>query len=146
MKFREIIPHKLYTRGRFDRHSKEAKLRSLREQRIDIGVNLIKNFDEDIAGPDGLEYYSLPIADGKDWDQAMVMALSYRLAERIRQGERILVHCNAGRNRSGLVCALIVRELWGISGSEALEYVRMKRPRAVDNPHFEEYLRSLSWP
>lgn len=143
MKIREIIPGKLYTRGRFDRHSKETKLKSLREQGIGIVVNLIKRFDEDLAGPDGLEYYSLPIADGEDWDQAMVLALSYRMAERIREGQRILVHCNAGRNRSGLVCALIVRELWGISGSEALEYVRKKRPRAVDNPHFEEYLRSL---
>ena len=143
MKIREIIPGKLYTRGRFDKKPKEDKLRSLREQGISIVVNLIKHFDEDLAGPDGLEYYSLPITDGKDWDQAMVSALSYRLAERIREDKKVLVHCNAGRNRTGLICALIVRELFGISGSEALEYVREKRPRAVDNPRFEEYLRSL---
>lgn len=143
MKIREIIPKKLYTRGRFDRHPKESKLKALREHGIGVVVSLIRHVDEDLAGPDGLEYYNLPIADGKNWDQNMVMALSYRMAEKIRQEKKVLVHCNAGRNRSGLVCALIVRELWGISGSEALEYVRKKRPRAVANPHFEEYLRSL---
>ena len=55
----------------------------------------------------------------------------------------VLVHCQAGLNRSGLVVgrALMYR---GMSADEAIELIRTQRsPSALCNPAFEGYLRSL---
>lgn len=144
MKIHEIIPGSLYQRGRFDKWTKERKLAELAELKIDVVANLIRIPDEDICGPDGVEYYMLPIADGKIKDGDLLNRLATRLLQRILEGHKVLVHCNAGRNRSGLLSALIVRKYFKISGREALNYVRERRPEAVANPHFEEYLEGLS--
>ena len=143
MKVYEILTGKLYQRGRFDKWPKKRKLLELGELGITVVVNLIQIPDEDIAGPDGVEYYMLPIADGKIKDPDILNRLADRLVQRIMEGKKVLIHCNAGRNRSGLLSALVVRRYYHISGQEALNYVRGKRPRAIANPHFESYLEGL---
>ena len=45
------------------------------------------------------------------------------LAERVRAGEVLYVHCFAGRGRAGLVGASLLGELYGLGGDEALERV-----------------------
>lgn len=143
MKVYEILPRKLFQRGRFDKWPKERKLAELAELQIDVVANLIRIPDEDICGPDGVEYYMLPIADGKIKDDDLLDKLATHLLQRILEGHKVLVHCNAGRNRSSLLSALIVRKYFKISGLEALNYVRERRPEAVANPHFEKYLEGL---
>lgn len=66
------------------------------------------------------------------------------LARYIEAGGRVLTMCNAGRNRSGLLSALIVRELTGLPGAAAMAVVREHRPNAIANPHFERFLEELS--
>jgi hypothetical protein len=68
-----------------------------------------------------------------------------------RRGARVLVTCQVGANRSGLVTALILRDALGITGSEAREMVQQARVahtpsgplRALSNKHFARYLDSL---
>ncbi len=60
-----------------------------------------------------------------------------------REGHRILITCAAGRNRSGLVSALTLRLIRGISGSAAVNRVKVVRPNALTNPSFVSYLNSL---
>ncbi len=143
MKVYEILSGKLYQRGRFDKWPKERKLLELRELGITVVANMIGIPDDDISGPDGVEYYMLPIADGKIKDPDMLNKLADRLFQRIMEGKKVLIHCNAGRNRSGLVSALVVRRYFSVSGQQALNYVRRRRPRAIANPHFEVYLEGL---
>ena len=119
MKIREIIPGKLYTRGRFDHKPKEDKLKALREQGIDIVVCLIRHPDSDLIESVDVEYYYFPMSDGKIRNIGELTVMSAILTLAIKLGKRVLIHCNAGRNRTGLICTLIVRELFGISGSEA---------------------------
>jgi protein-tyrosine phosphatase len=68
------------------------------------------------------------------------------ITERIKRGGRVLVHCAAGLNRSGLVTALVVRQYYEIKGSKAVDLVRSKRPWALCNPTFAKYLVSLKEP
>ncbi len=143
MKVYEILAGKLYQRGRFDKWPKERKLLELKELGITVVANMIRIPDDDISGPDGVEYYMLPIADGKIKDPDMLNKLADRLFQRIMEGKKVLIHCNAGRNRSGLVSALVVRRYYYLSGHEALNYVRRVRPQAIANPHFEAYLEGL---
>lgn len=59
-----------------------------------------------------------------------------------KAGQKVLVHCTAGRNRSGLVNGCI---LWldGMSGIEAVKLIQEKRPGALVNTVFRNYLENL---
>lgn len=55
----------------------------------------------------------------------------------------VLVHCQAGLNRSSLIAARALM-LDGMTAGEAIDTLRVKRsPAVLCNPAFEEYLRSL---
>jgi protein-tyrosine phosphatase len=60
-----------------------------------------------------------------------------------KAGQTVLVHCSMGRNRSGLVngCILWLDEM---SGIEAVKLIQKKRPGALVNPVFRNYLENLS--
>ncbi len=60
------------------------------------------------------------------------------LADEIRRGRRVLVTCMAGRNRSGLVSALTLCRLYGMTGSAAVTRVKQCRPNALTNRVFAE--------
>ncbi|MFI5272061.1 MAG: dual specificity protein phosphatase family protein [Ktedonobacterales bacterium] len=66
------------------------------------------------------------------------------VAERLRGGKRVLVHCYAGVNRSSTVCCAALMLLEGISASEALLRVRERHPVAWPDPYYWFLLRWLS--
>lgn len=68
-----------------------------------------------------------------------------RLAFSHACGRRVLVTCRAGRNRSGLVTALTLREITGFSGRVCVELVRAGRTRqsALTNCGFVRALERL---
>ena len=63
------------------------------------------------------------------------------VARAVQQGQRVAVVCAAGQNRSGLVVGLALKEL-GFSGPEAVRLIQRKRPGALVNSEFREYVRS----
>jgi Dual specificity phosphatase, catalytic domain len=66
------------------------------------------------------------------------------VAERLRAGHRVLVHCYAGVNRSSTVCCATLMFLEGISPEEALTRVRLHHPLAWPDPYHWFILRWLS--
>ena len=64
----------------------------------------------------------------------------------VRNGRRVLVACAGGRNRSGLVVALAVRELLGCSGAEAVQRVQSLRQDALNNQTFAQHIAALPAP
>ena len=57
-----------------------------------------------------------------------------------KNGERVLIRCQAGLNRSGLVTALVLMKD-GYSAREAIELIREKRsPEALFNDHYVDWL------
>ena len=142
MRVYEILPGRLYTRGTLRKMSPEAKRDGLWELGINVVVNLTRRIDVTLRDTLSLMYIHYPMPDGR-LDEAQwiyIGQLASFLAERIKQNARVLIHCNAGRNRTGLLAALVVARVKSISTEEALAYVRHRRPLAVDNPHFERYL------
>lgn len=98
--------------------------------------------DEQLAGL--LPWYlHSPLSDGKIHSGDTLDLVASEILRRLVQGERIVVMCHAGRNRSGLITALVLRRWDGITGEQALAEVRHARPRAVANAYFEDYLNSL---
>jgi protein-tyrosine phosphatase len=70
-----------------------------------------------------------------------------RAANAYRRGERVLVTCAEGRNRSGLVTALALHFATGCGGPAAVEIVKARRLAptgpALSNPTFENFLRAI---
>lgn len=66
-----------------------------------------------------------------------------RIVDEYRQGKKILIHCQAGLNRSGLLAAMVLMRL-DYSGSEAIALLRSTRSEMVlCNETFENYILGL---
>lgn len=87
-----------------------------------------------------LEIYDSPGAhEGKD-----VEGFVDKVVEALEAGGNVLVHCQAGINRSNLTAALALRKWKGLNAVEAIELLRSKRSNAVlANRSFENYLLGL---
>jgi hypothetical protein len=60
-----------------------------------------------------------------------------------KNGERVLIRCQAGWNRSGLVMALVLMKE-GMSAEGAIDLIRQRRsPYALCNKNFVEFLQNL---
>jgi ADP-ribosyl-[dinitrogen reductase] hydrolase len=64
-------------------------------------------------------------------------------AAAVARGLHVLLHYEEGRNRSGLVTALLLCRLTGCSGAEAMARVRAARPGMLSNRTFAAYLADL---
>jgi hypothetical protein len=63
-----------------------------------------------------------------------------------KSGEKVLVRCQAGLNRSSLILALVLM-LDGKTAEQAIELMRTKRhEKVLFNPHFVEWLLALPEP
>jgi hypothetical protein len=88
-----------------------------------------------------------PLADGRvDHQLNEIVQARDTALSMYTTGHTTVIHCVAGRNRSGLIGALVIRELDNMTGPEALDEVRRLRPRSVDNEYFEQFLMSLGRP
>lgn len=88
-----------------------------------------------------ITYLRWPIEDGPVPDVGMILALERAACAYIEHGGRVVTMCAQGRNRSGLLSALIVARLHGCSGSEAVRIVRSKVPEALSNAAFVAWLQ-----
>ena len=95
----------------------------------------------------GVEVLHAPLDDapGRSMRQdeiAEATKTAGRVARRLRGGPRVLVTCAMGLNRSALVAALAMHEVYGMSADEII--LRLRRARgawALSNPNFEKLLR-----
>lgn len=150
MKVYTILADELYlrghTRGTKDELSVTETLRAINCGCVIVMAGLRdRRVSRWLDENDGL-YIHCPIPDGKQVLPALLNSVVRSAMPTIRNGRSVLVHCHAGRNRSALLAALIVRERLGISGAEAVRYLRSRRPNALANEAFVEYLNGLEQP
>jgi protein-tyrosine phosphatase len=120
----------------------------LRRERIALVV--------DVADPDlrlehdqlgGIGYCKEALVDGPEIPAADILGRLVRdVVDAVRDGRQVLVACAGGRNRSGLVVALAVRELLCCSGAQALRLVQSRREDALNNETFARHLAALPSP
>lgn len=76
-------------------------------------------------------------------EQSVMRNAAFLTARAISLDKRVLVTCWQGRNRSGLVCALALRQLHRWHPEICVEAVRAARPGALTNPTFCRLVESL---
>ncbi len=91
-------------------------------------------------------YHREPLDDSDDFEPDNLLRIANDVVKAIAAAERTLVHCTFGKNRSGIIVALVLRALLDISGAEALDRVRRLRVNAVNNTAFAAWLVSLPPP
>jgi hypothetical protein len=89
--------------------------------------------------PGHVLYVYLPIYDEALPDLGRLHGVARLAAAQYRAGETVLSHCGMGFNRSALVAGLVLVEL-GWRGADALARLRERRPGALFNQAFADYL------
>ena len=114
----------------------------LKKLSIGVVIDLEGGFDPQFPGL--ISYLYWPIEDMPwlpDKEQLRSVAeYGYRMWKTCQQ--KVLVHCTGGLNRSGLVNGVILN-LEGMSGKDAVKLIREKRPEALFNLVFANYLENL---
>ena len=137
----EILPGRLWLRGRTNHLGQIDREELARRLSLRWVVACCPRPDPGWDTVEGLRYYHWPFPDGKTippWIEGRAALI----AEVVQDGGGVLLYCNAGRNRSPLMAALVVAEIEGITGTEATEWVRARRPGALANPRFASYLEA----
>ena len=90
---------------------------------------------------EGFQVLYLPIPDfgvptQDDLEQAVQHTITYAQA-----GQHIVIHCSGGIGRTGLFTACLAKQCLGLSGAEALQWVRHNIPGAVETPEQQRLVR-----
>lgn len=113
------------------------------ENEISAVIDLDGGIDNGVpTDTNSLIYIYFPFHDEDLPDPVKMHAIAELGADLIARGKKVLCHCLLGYNRSALMAGLILYHL-GMSGPKSLELVREKRPGALFNPVFSNYLESL---
>lgn len=101
-------------------------------QQVDLypGVHVILAPGDDDDRPHRLEQF-LPT-----WLRA-----AEEVAHRVKDGQKVLVTCMAGLNRSGFITAVALHHLTGWSGEACVKWIQRRRRNALCNETFVKYLR-----
>jgi len=96
----------------------------------------------------GVSVWRCPFSDTYDRMPSNDRMVSIRDAARkvsvlVRRGDKVLVACFAGLNRSGLVTALALHKLTGWSGEQIVDHIQARREHALDNPVFARFVKQL---
>jgi hypothetical protein len=77
-------------------------------------------------------------------DLAEIVTEAQWVIERLQAGQRVLVHCSAGLNRSTTTCCAVLMQLEHLSAEDALNRVREHHPWARPDSHHWLRLRWLA--
>jgi protein-tyrosine phosphatase len=108
--------------------------------RVRLGVTAL----DDIVINAGLERASFPIKDRNipRCDQtAELNDLLDDLEARIRSGQTIAIHCQAGLGRTGMIAGILLCR-FGIDSDAAIMAIRQVRPGSIETSAQEDFVRN----
>lgn len=73
-----------------------------------------------LVGPDAFTFLEFPIVDQSTAPDELLVPFVDELAERVRNGSVVVIHCRGGHGRTGTVSALLLGALYGIDAAEAV--------------------------
>ena len=92
----------------------------------------------------GVEVVRAPMADTGEYPSSEEIqhadAAADYVVKALEDGKRVLTTCAAGRNRSGLVNALVLTKKYGMSGEDAMRHIQHARPFSLTNEGFQFFL------
>jgi hypothetical protein len=120
---------------------------ALRDAGFTVLVLSASEFQPDASRFPGVQVLRCALDDGpidqRMWQAASTTARA--VARFVRQGERALVTCGFGLNRSSLVSAMTLHELEGLSGPAAVARIQKRQGHgwALYNQSFREAIEAI---
>jgi len=154
-----ICPGKKFRRGQTGDWYRDLDLdiNAISQWRADAVVTLIERHEFTLLRVPGLgeaveaagiQWHHLPIRDGSvpdDLFETLWVYSGHRLRSMLAAGGRVLVHCQGGLGRSGMIAARLLVEM-GIKADDAIRRVRNARPGTIETSAQEEYVRAVRRP
>jgi len=81
----------------------------------------------------GMQVIQFPIDDFEAPQAADVKPIVEQVLEAANEGVNVAVHCHAGVGRTGTMAALLARQALGLSGEQAVAWVREHIPGAIES-------------
>lgn len=92
---------------------------------------------------EGFKVLYMPIPDfGTPTDEGLEEAVSL-VSEHARKDRKVVIHCHAGKGRTGMFAACLAKSEMDYSSEEAISWVRKFIPGAVEVPEQELFVRSF---
>lgn len=129
----EVLPGSLYQRGHFLTWTHAQKHEFLEDLGVDVVVNLWGRVDPDLSSNGHDIYYVVQPVSSRSVgleEEALVSMIGALMFA----GHRVLVHCEAGVNRSAWLCARLVALRNHITAPEAWDIVKKAVPSARLRP------------
>ena len=115
----------------------------LTRHNVDTIIDLDGDIDEGVPTcPNKCLYIYFPILDEDLPNLDKLHAIGDLGARIVIAGHSVLSHCGLGFNRSALVAGVILHKL-GMPGPDVVRRLRARRPGALFNDCFADYLQSL---
>ncbi len=101
---------------------------------------LQSNIPENIKLGEDFSYIWWPFVDGPLPDTRILEGLADIAVGFLKKGQKILISCAAGVNRSNLLACLIMMKFLNIDAKKAIEEIRKKNPFALVNESYYSWL------
>lgn len=131
-----VIPGALFIAGHSRKLTLPLRAALIEHLRLRHVVNLWREADVEWVNH-GVSYTHAPVPDGKSIPPALLDLVPI-VAQQVQRGEPTLIQCHGGRNRSGLLAGLVLRDL---GTADPVTVIRAARgPSALNNAAFAAYL------
>jgi atypical dual specificity phosphatase len=119
----------------------EEEFEGLKERGIKVIVTLTEDpLNVELVGRLGFEYLHSPIVDFEAPSLNQLGEIVRFIDERVAESKPVLVHCAAGRGRTGtILAAYLVHH--GASAEEAINQVKTTRPGSIEMPVQQDAVR-----
>lgn len=135
--------------GDFD--PRGSALDAFKKQKVSVVVLLVG--DEECvrkAGRDlralyrkeGFRVIHVPIVDFAAPMKGRLDSALTATIEHAQAGHHVAIHCHAGIGRTGMFAACLAKRVLGLSGREAIEWVRRLIPGAIETAEQEQFVLS----
>lgn len=108
------------------------------ECRSRVNCNLRERYLEE-----GLKVIHLPIRDRHVATDPDLQEALRATIEHAKNGSHIAIHCYAGLGRTGMFAACLSRRVLGLTGEEAIRWIRRHVPGAIETQHQEQIVLTL---
>ncbi len=102
------------------------------------GQDLCKRYERD-----GLRVIRLPMKDYRGIDIPTLTRAVDEVLSLARKGSNVDIHCHAGLGRTGLFAACLARRQLGMTGDEAIRWIRALVPGSVESDEQEAMVRAF---